>query len=82
MLKLKSLPVIADDFHPSSPVLDFLSRIWMYLLRNPDQVISRPRSVAPELELYAEASAPEGAHYVPGRAADFLTGTSGLYIGR
>jgi hypothetical protein len=82
MLKLKSLPVIADDTTPSSPVLDFLSRIWTSLLRSPTPGISRPRSVAPELELYAEASAPEGALYVPGRPSDYLSGTSGLYIGR
>ena len=82
MLKLKSLPVMTEDTHPSSPVLDFLSRAWMYLLRSPTPGISRPRSVAPELELYAEASAPEGALYVPGRPADYLSGSSSLYIGR
>lgn len=82
MLKLKSLPVMADDLSHSSPVLDFLSRAWMYLLRSPTPGVSRPRAVAPELELYAEASAPEGAHYVPGRPVDYLPGSSSLYIGR
>ena len=82
MLKLKSLPVMTDDAPAASPVLDFLSRAWMYLLRSPTPSISRPRSVAPELELYAEASAPEGALYVPGRPTDYLPGSSSLYIGR
>lgn len=82
MLKLKSLPVTTHDTSPTSPVVDFLSRAWMYLLRSPTPGISRPRSVAPELELYAEASAPEGALYVPGRPSDYLPGTSSLYIGR
>ena len=82
MLKLKSLPVEVRDTATPLPVLDFLSRVWTYLLRSPTPGISRPRSVAPELELYAEASAPEGALYVPGRPSDYLQGTSSLYIGR
>ena len=82
MLKLKSLPVMDRDEIHTSPVMDFLSRVWTYLMRSPTPGISRPRSVAPELELYAEASAPEGALYVPGRPSDYLQGTSSLYIGR
>ncbi len=81
MLKLKSLPALTDDTTPSSPALDFLNRVWTYLMRSPG-AITRPRPVAPELELYAEASAPEGALYVPGRGMDYLPGSSGLYIGR
>jgi hypothetical protein len=82
MLKLKSLPVLADITTPSSSVLEFLGNVWIYFMRSPTPGISRPRAIVPELDLYAEASAPEGALYVPGRPADYLQGSSGLYIGR
>ena len=61
----------------ASPLLDALYRVWSYLLPSPE--ISRARAMAPELELYAEAGAPEGAQ---ARAADYLPGSTGLYIGR
>lgn len=82
MLNLKSLPASDRVYVETHVVREFLSRAWIYLLRSPRPEVSRPRPMAPELELYAEASAPEGAYYGADRRDSYLPGSTGLYIGR
>ena len=77
---MKSLAARDRGYVESHVVREFLARAWVYLLRSPD--VSRPRAMAPELDLYAEASAPEGAYGAADRRDGYLPGSTGLYIGR
>ena len=82
MLNLKSLPASDRGYVESPTVREILARTWIYLMRSPLPEQSRPRSRAPELELYAEASAPEGAFYAIDKRDGYMPGSTGLYIGR
>ena len=76
----------ASVIEPRSRAIDAARRIAAVALRSASAVLARRlarparerRQLAPQLEFYAEAGAPEGALYLEGQLVGWVTGVNRL----